>query len=429
MRRLNMATLHLLTVREVQSFQNGTHADGGGLFIRVRDNAARFVFRYTSPAGERREMGFGAAHRGSAAQAGQSLTSARELAAHARALLQRGIDPIEERDRAREAARAHRRQVEQAELEKLQRENECEQNTLAKHAREYHERVIEPTRTAKHSAQWINSLEQHVPDAIWNGPITSTTAPQLLDFLLELRKTVPETASRVRQRLEAVWEDAIFRGVCSTNPAAATLRKLQEARLRREVQHLRKPDYQAVPALMQRIRAAEGTSARCLEFTVLTAARTREAIGAQWSEIDLETGLWQVPKERMKANKPHEVFLSTRAIEVVRGQLGLHERFLFPSPRSESQPLSNMAMLSLLERLKLHTETTVHGLARGTFSAWSNDTAVARPDVIEACLAHTIENKIRAAYMAGAKFAPERRALMQAWADYLATPAKLRAVA
>jgi integrase len=432
MRRLNMATLHLLTVREVQSLTNGTYADGGGLFLRVRDNVARFVFRYTSPAGERREMGFGAAYRGSAAQAGQSLTAARELAGRARAQLQNGLDPIDERDRLREAARAERQQQKRAEIEQHARQRECEENTLAKHAREYHARVIEPTRTERHSAQWISSLELHVPEQIWNAPITAITAPQLLDFLLELRGKVPETASRVRQRLEAVFEDAIFRGVCLTNPAAATQRKLQETRVRRKVTPLRALEYADAPDMMRRVRAAEGLAARCLELALLTAARTSEAITAEWPEFDLEAGLWTIPASKMKADEAHQVFLSARAIEVVRGQLGLHERLLFPSPnmrcRDAGKCISNMSMLVMLDRIGMRERTTVHGLCRATFSTWANETAAARPDVIEACLAHREADLVRKAYNR-AKFTGERRALMQAWADFLATPAKLRAVA
>lgn len=181
-RRLNAAKLHLLTVREVQTIKNGDHADGGGLYIRVRGSAASFLFRFTSPAGKRCEMGLGVADRGNAAQAGQSITHARELAAQARLQLQKGIDPIDERDRVRDAARA--------EAERIKELRARDESTLARVPRAYHERVIEPSRTKKHAAQWLNSLEQHVPDAIWNAPIATLTAPQLLDFLIELRKTL-----------------------------------------------------------------------------------------------------------------------------------------------------------------------------------------------------------------------------------------------
>jgi Arm DNA-binding domain len=222
------AKLHLLTVREVQTAGEGDHADGGGLLLRVRGASSSWVYRYTAASGRRREMGLGAAHRSNAALTGESLTVARDIAAEKRAMLARGIDPIDERDRAKDTARA----VQAA----AKAEKARERVTLCRWARNYHERVIEPSRTSKHSAQWIASLENHVPAAVWSAPIASIEAPALLKALSGITaherarnltggQRVPETVQRIRQRLDAVFEDAIFHKHCTSNPAAAIRRR------------------------------------------------------------------------------------------------------------------------------------------------------------------------------------------------------------
>lgn len=185
--------LHLLLVREVQTAGDGDHSDGAGLLLRVRAESASWVLRYTAASGKRREMGLGVAHRNNAAVAGANLTDARDLASKARLQLQQGLDPIDERARLRVGTR----QAATAAKAK----QKVETLTLARAAREYHERVVEPSRTEKHGAQWISSLEHHVPPDLWAAPITSITAPQVPDFLIALRKRIPGTARRVRQRL------------------------------------------------------------------------------------------------------------------------------------------------------------------------------------------------------------------------------------
>jgi integrase len=362
-------------------------------------------------------MGLGAAHRNNAAIAGASITDARDLAAKSRLQLQHGLDPIDERSKLRDDAKqaATAAKAEQT-LQAL---------TLARAARDYHERVIEPSRTDKHGAQWISSLENHVPAELWHAPIASITAPALLDFLIGLRKKVPETAMRIRQRLETVFEDAIFRGVCNTNPAAATKRKLRESASRHEKCQFAALPFADAPAFLKLVRAAEGIAPRCLEFAALTVSRTMEAIGAEWSEFDVDQAIWTIPAERMKAGEPHIdiVYLSPRALELLEGQRGLNARWVFPTPTLKDKPLSNMAMLTLLDRMEARQLTTVHGLCRATFSTWAYETNVARPEVIEACLAHRESDKVKAAYNR-AQFAVERRALLLAWADYLSGEAK-----
>lgn len=413
--------IHLLAPRQVLVAGDGDLADGGGLVLSVRAGRAAWTLRYTAPSGRRREMGLGIVHRASLAQAGEALTTARELAQEARDLLKRGADPLDARDQRRADARA---------AEAAAKEQRAVQHwTLARCAREYHERIIEPTRSTKHAAQWIASLENHLSAALWHTPIADVTAPELLRALRAVKPharatddgvSLRETVRRVRQRLDAIFEDAMFHRRTGANPAAAIKRKLSEGTAKRQAKrgHRALP-YKDAPAFMARLRAMPGIAARALEFAILSTARTSEVIKATWSEFDLPAALWTVPAERMKAGEPHTVRLSARAVEVLNAQVGIDERWVFPSPMKAAAPLSNMAMLATLDRLGVRAQTTVHGLCRKTFSTWANDTGAARPDVIEACLAHKELDRIRAAYN-HATFDDERRELLRAWSEFLA---------
>lgn len=424
--KLKAAKLHLLTALQLKQAGEGDLADGGGLFLRVQGSSSSWVLRYTAPSGKRREMGLGVVHRGSLAQAGEALTAGRDLAHEARDKLRKGIDPLVAREEQRQASKAAE-EARKADTARIAR-------TLAKAARDYHERVIEPSRTPKHAAQWIASLENHVPAALWNAPVDTITAPALLEALSKITPherarnlkgdRLPETLRRLRQRLDTIFEDCMFNGHCSSNPAAAIRRKLQEEVPTRKAGKLAALNYREAAALMQRLRAAEGVAARALELAVLCAARTSEVLLAEWSEFDLDESVWRVPENRMKAREEHTVFLSARAVEIIKGQAGQDSRFVFPTtmPTHKGKPMSNMAMLAVLDRLGVRKQTTVHGLCRATFSTWANETGAGRSDVIEACLAHEESNRVRASYNR-AEFAEERRKLLKAWADYLARPA------
>lgn len=421
--------IHRLTPIEVRAAKDDC-TDGGGLLLRVKaDGSAAWVLRFTSPTGKRREMGLGVCHRQSQALAGESLTQARKLAADARALLASGVDPLDDR----EAKRAEKRAAEAQAKQQATIHREVEHWTLARCARDYHERVIEPKLTPKHAAQWIASLENHIPAALWDAPIATIHAPQLVAALLKIKPhkrarrfggdKLGETRSRILQRLAAVWDDAIFHNRAAANAAgSATRRKVAEAApKRRRGAHAALP-YAEAPAALRAIHGADGTAARALEFAVLCAARTAEVLGARWDEIDFEAGVWRVPAGRMKARRAHDVPLSTQALAVLDRVRGLDDTFVFPTPMKEGAPLSNMAMLTALSRLGLRSRTTAHGLARATFSTWANERGIARPDVIEACLAHAQGDKTRAAYNR-ASFDDERRALLQAWGEFVARPA------
>ena len=414
--------LHTLKARQVLAATSGDMNDGGGLLLRATVAGASWSLRYTAPTGKRREMGLGLVARDSLALAGESLGTAREKARKARDLLDNGIDPLA----AREADKQAERDADAARKADADREHW----TLARCARDYHERVVERTRTNKHAAQWISSLEHHVPPTLWHARIEALTPRMLLEALVNAQPhdrarragDLSETLRRVRQRLDAVFEDAAFFGRCKSNPAAAIKRKLHESRPQGEKGSFRALPYQQAPEFMRRLRAMPGTAARCLEFVLLTAARTDEAIGATWGEFDLAREQWLVPGERMKAGEDHLVPLAPRAAAVVREQVALScgASVLFSSPMQPHKALSNMALLVVLDRMGMRGATTVHGL-RSTFSTWANETAAARPDVIEACLAHREADRVRAAYNR-ANFAQDRRALLRAWADYLDTP-------
>jgi integrase len=399
------------SVLEIKHAKPGVLYDGGGLELHVQDGGARAVLRYVAPSGQRRSMGLGSLDRSSTQAVGRSLAEARRQAHEARTLLARGLDPIDDRKSQRQQARVAAAAKKTAAAQ--------EQATLARVAREYHARVIESTRTAKHAAQWIASLENNVPQELWHRPIQEVTAPLLLDAIASLQFRIPETASRIRQRLEAVFDEAEFREISKGNPARAIRRKLGELKKgRRVARHFAALSFAQVPAFVERIREAPGVAARALEFGVLTASRTREIIGAEWKEFDLEAGVWTVPPERMKGNEEHVVFLSPSAIEIVKGQQGRSTRFVFPSPVRPANPLSNMGMLTLVRRLGASKKTTVHGLCRSSFSTWAYENGVARPEVIEAALAHREKDLVKRAYNR-ARFNAERRNLLIAWADFV----------
>ena len=412
--------IHLLQAKDIAAAASGQLNDGEGLTLRIADGQGRWWFRYTGPSGQRRAMSLGAAIiRGDRKLIESSLVHAREIAAEARGLLVRGVDPLDIRNNTKQKAR---RQSEAKQAEKRQANA-----TLVRVARDYHARVIEPNRTPKHAAQWIASIEGPAGDephperaklaALLNRPIASVTGPELLDAITDLQAAVPETASRVRQRLEAILDDAEFRGQCSGNPARAIRRKLRECKVRRDRGSFAALPFADVPAFVQRLRQQKGTAAQALEFAVLTAARTGEVLGATWAEIDAQAGVWRVAAARMKGAEEHVVYLPARALEIVESMRELGSDYVFPSPADKQKSLSNMAMLTLLRRMDTDKRTTVHGLCRASFSTWANETAAARPDVIEACLAHREGDRIRSAYNR-AQFAAERRGLLRAWANF-----------
>jgi len=344
-KRLLAAKLNLLSARQVFNAREAELSDGGGLLLRCFGSQAAWVFRYTSAAGRRREMGFGASARHSPRAAGESLALARKLAAQARAMLASNppLDPIDERAKARGAAReAERRQREDKRREKL---------TLVRAARTYHENFIEPRKRPTFATEWIHSLENHVPAAFWHKPIAEIRRAEPLDFLRDIQHRKADTAQRVRRRLDEVSDEAIERGAVAVNPVAMLHTKLRRENGPKRVVPRPALPFEAVPRFVAQLRRQPGITARCLEFTVLTAARTGESIGVQWGELDLRGAVWTVPAERMKGGEPHVVPLSERAVAILREMQALATPYVFPST-SKGGPMSDMAMPVLLKRMK-----------------------------------------------------------------------------
>jgi integrase len=209
----------------------------------------------------------------------------------------------------------------------------------------------------------------------------------------------------------------VIEGLRRENPATPIRRELTKRAGRRERTNFASMPYQEAPAFVKQLRKAPGNAARSLEFAILAAARTSEALTAEWREFDRALRTWTVPPAKMKCRERHVVYLTDRALEILDGQTGQNNTFVFPSAVGRDAPLSNMALAMTLRRLGVK-DATVHGF-RSTFSTWANENGIARPDVIEAALAHREENAVRRAYNRS-QFLAERRALMIAWADFLA---------
>lgn len=376
----------------------GLYPDGAGLYLRVKPSGARsWVFRYMYDR-KPRYLGLGSA-------ASVNLATARSLANDARRLLDLGQDPIEaKRTAEREAA---------ADKARSMTFKECAEAYMAAH---------EPSwKNAKHCEQWHSTLRRYLYPKFGGVAVSLVTTEMVLDAIQPIWHSMPETASRVRGRIEVVIDWAKARGAFSgENPArwrghlANLLPKPSKVA---KVEHHAAMPFDDLPAFMSEMRAATGLTSRALEFTILTAARTTEALGAQWSEFDLEKKIWTVPAVRMKAGKEHRVPLSPRAVEIVKEVASVkRNEFVFPGEKP-GRHLSNMSMLMLLRRMK-RGELTVHGF-RSTFRDWAAETTSFPNFIVEMALAHAIESKVEGAYRRGDLF-EKRRKLMNALAQFAA---------
>jgi integrase len=343
-----------------------------------------FLFRWH---GKPTEIGFGSAR-------DVTLARARERASQARAKLAEGISPKDAR-RPSEGATF----------------GECA------------DRVIEAMRPSwrnrKHAAQWEMTLRDYAAP-LRRLPVDKITTDDVLS-VLPLWNDRPETASRLRGRIERVLDAAKAQGLRSgENPARwrGHLDQLLPKRQRLTRGHHAAMPYAGLPAFMSDLRARQATAALALEFAVLTAARSGEVLGARWDEFDLDRALWTVPAQRMKAGREHRVPLSRRALHIVRA---LHDNrdgdFVFAGQK-EGKPLSMTGLEMVLRRMI--NGVTVHGF-RSAFRDWAAECTHFTNEVCEAALAHTIGNKVEAAYRRGDLF-DKRRKLMEAWAMYCAAP-------
>ena len=393
-------TLNRLNARFVQTVTKpGRHADGGGLYLATTGGGRRWVFLFRWQ-GKPTEMGLGSAK-------SVSLSRARELAARAREALARGQNPVTLRaaDRAADAQQAEVAPV-------VVTFGMCADDLLAS--------LSDSWRNAKHSAQWTMTLREYAKP-LRDMPVASIGTEDVLKVLQPIWRTKSETASRVRGRIERVLSYAkAMKYREGDNPALwrGNLDQILPMRARLTRGHHRALPYADLPSFMVDLRSREAVAARALEFAILTAARSGEVLGATWNEVDLEKAVWTLPATRMKAQREHRVPLSTVAVALLE-TMKAHRRgeFIFPTqrPRVDADaPLSSMALEMVLRRMKV--PVTVHGF-RSTFRDWAAECTSVPNEVCEAALAHTIENKVEAAYRRGDLF-DKRRQLMADWSDY-----------
>lgn len=395
--------INRLTVASVNA-QNkpGLYADGLGLYLQVAKGGSKtWIFRFMLN-GRPRKMGLGSVYT-------VPLKLAREKAAEQRLKLLDADDPIEVR--------------------KAERMEKLAASATAMSFKEAAEGYIKAHRAGwkniKHAGQWKATLETYV------YPIFGDLAVQRVDTALVLKvlETIwtekPETATRVRGRVESILDWATARGSRKgDNPARwrGHLDKLLPARSKvAKVQHHAALPYSEVGAFVAAVKAMEGVSPKALEFAILTATRTGEVVGARWPEIDTENALWTIPAERMKAGKEHRVPLSKRALEILASlprEKGNDAVFIGDK---KGQGLSNMALLMTLRRMK-RDDLTVHGF-RSTFRDWGAEQTSYPNELLEIALAHTVSDKTEAAYRRGDMF-DKRRRLMDDWSAHCATTKK-----
>ena len=384
--------------------------DGGGLYLCVdKRGSASWVFRYMID-GKARTMGLGAFPAVGLGKARKAATAAREAKGE-------GHDPLDQRDAAKAARRLAR----------------VTRMTFRQAAEAYIETKRDEWKNAKHAEQWPSTLKAYAYPLIGDLPVSGVDNAAVLRVLQQdvkveggkaterLWTAKPETASRLRGRLESVlaWAAAGGQRV-GDNPARWGLLKHQlpaKSKLPKgRVKHHSALPIDGAPPFMKQLREAEGMGARALEFAILAAARSGEVRGATWGEVDLAAKVWTIPGVRMKAGREHRVPLSQPAVKLL-GALpgGGSDDFLFPAPKGG--PLSDMTLSAVLRRMKVGA--VPHGF-RSTFRDWGSERTNFPSEMLEMALAHTVTDKVEAAYRRGDLF-DKRRQLMDAWAGFCAT--------
>lgn len=406
-------TTHKLNARRVETeTKPGMYSDGDGLYLQVTGaDAKSWLFRYTLR-GKQRWLGLGSAR---ASNGGLSLSEARHARDDARAQVRRGVDPVVQR---REEAKARRL----AETRTITFEAAAFQY-LAAHRASWD--------NAKHASQWDATLRTYAYPTMGALSVAEIDTQIVLGVLQPIWSDKPETAARLRGRIERVLDWATSAGFREgVNPARwrGHLENLLAARSKvATVKHHAAMPYLEIGAFMAKLHEREGVAPLALAFTILTASRTSEVLGMQWAEIDFAEAVWTIPAERMKARRPHRVPLSKPALAVLQ-KIQVHtrqHRHVFAN-LTRGRPLSNMAMLKQLERMGL-PDLTVHGF-RSTFKDWARDRTAYPNELSEAALAHVIGDKTERAYARGDMF-EKRRRMMDDWAAWCSAPAVVAEVA
>lgn len=384
--------------------RRGINFVGGvtGLGLNVTQTGSRsWILRY-QVAGVRKDMGLGG-------YPDVTLAQAKELARAARIKLSQGIDPIAE------CRAARRKMIADAAIA----------ITFLEAAKRYIAGQEATWRSDKHAQQWRNTIEVYASPKIGELPVRDISLADILSVLEPIWHTKTETASRLRGRIESVIDWSIAKGYrIESNPARwkGLLDKILPAPGKiAKVDHHRALPYSELPAFMLKLAEQQGMGARALEFAVLTACRSGEVRGATWDEFDLQSAIWTIPANRMKAKKEHRIPLSRRALQIVMDleKVAFCE-FVFPSshqPKTGSAkgaPLSDMTLAAVLRRMDV--PAVPHGF-RSTFRDWCAEQTNYPNEVAEMALAHAISNKVEAAYRRGDLF-EKRRQLMLDWDQY-----------
>jgi len=402
-----------LTALEVSRLKDGRHAVGGvaGLYLYVNGNARSWVLRM-KVAGRRREAGLGAYPE-------VRMAIAREVAAEFRAAVRDGRDPFAEREERRRAlVEAQARAI-----------------TFQKAARLTHKAKSPEFRSDKHQRDWINSLVNWAFPVLGNVPISEVDRGHVMRVLEPIWTDKTETATRVRQRIEAVLDWAKVSGYREGDNPAAWRGNLEallpRPRKVRKIEHWPALPFVQVGDFMRSLRERDGLGARALEFIILTVARSREIRYSVWTEIDLQAALWTIPADRMKAGKPHSVPLSPPAVALLKSLArDRDDAFVFPGARG--MPISDATITAAIKRMHKDERKagrlgwvdpssgrriTAHGF-RSAFKDWARSCTRYADEISELALAHVHDDKTRAAY-ARDELLPQRRELMREWATYV----------
>ena len=397
-----------LTPLQVKNAKPGRHADGDGLHLLVKKSGARsWVYRFMLD-GKARDVGLSRCPEAIELlrrSGGEELTlaQARDVAAIYRMKVKAGIDPLAEREEAAEKAAAAKQAQEVASV------------TFKATAEAYIEANEDSWRNAKHRQQWRNTLDTYVYPFMGDMPVADIDTPHVLAVLEPIWRAKPETAARVRGRIEAILDAAKVRGYrTGENPARwrSHLAQILPARTRLSRGHHKAAPYAAIPGILTELSTRKAVAALALEFTILTAARTGEVVGATWDEFDLGKAVWTIPASRMKASREHRVPLPDRAMAILEAVQKPDSPWVFPGMRGGQ--MSGMAMAMLLRRMK--SDVTVHGF-RSSFRDWAAECTGYPHEVCEMALAHSVGNNVVAAYRRGDMF-EKRRLLMTDWAEF-----------
>ena len=393
-------TIHRLTAAKIKRLrESGLYSDGGNLNFKVAGNSRSWVFRFAVN-GKTRDAGLGPYPE-------ISLPDARAKAFEWRRLLVGGIDPIEQRNAQEAAAR-----IEGAKSITF---DDCARAYIAAHDPGW--------RNRKHARQWTDTLAAYVSPVFGKLPVSAIDTGLVMRALEAIWREKPETAGRVRGRVEAVLDWARVRGYRQgENPARwrGHLDHLLPARskVQRVAHHAALP-YGEIGAFVLELRQQPGVNARALEFAILTAARAGEVFGATWPEIDFATKTWTIPASRMKGGREHRVPLSPRAIEILDEMYAVRESDFIFAGRGAGRPLGAAAFAQLLQRMG-HGDVTIHGF-RSTFRDWAGERTSFPKELAEMSLAHLVGSDVERAYARSDLF-EKRRKLLESWAQYCAKP-------